>query len=192
VYDTCVILEGSTRKIINRPQMQPPLPSPSPPPTWGVIEELKGNVWVWQRWLAMAGGSRGGQQRRRRQWRGRLSFCIFMKTELGRVRGGRQEAKYPTRKACIRRKLVLLHWEKKCSNPQKYLQQKSLQGYLAERLANAYRIKRIGNFFCPICLYRSAYVLPKRCRCTYVRGLGKIYCSLESGYILVGTYIISD
>jgi hypothetical protein len=51
------------------------------------------------------------------------------------------------------------------------------------------------------CGFGTTYVIPEphvsgiscgRSRlCTYVRGLGKIYYSIQSGYI-VGTYIISD
>jgi hypothetical protein len=59
-------------------------------------------------------------------------YLFFTKTELARGRGVRQEAKYPTGKAHIRRKLVLLHWENKFAQTPKYtLVQKSPRGNLA-------------------------------------------------------------
>jgi hypothetical protein len=78
----------------------------------------------------MAGGGGGGQQRQ--QWP-ELTFHIFLiKTELwivGVLGGGQRRnaisKKYPTRKAYIRRKLVLIHWAKNCSNPQIWLCRKN-------------------------------------------------------------------
>jgi hypothetical protein len=45
----------------------------------GLLEGLKGNIWVQQRWLAMAGGGGGRKQRQRRQG---LTFCSFIETEF--------------------------------------------------------------------------------------------------------------
>jgi hypothetical protein len=75
---------------------------------------------------------------------------------VGVVGGGQRRnaiSKYPTRKAYIRRKLVLIHWAKKLLKPPNMaLKEKLLQGHLASKLANKCHNKGIHQKICPFCL----------------------------------------
>jgi hypothetical protein len=72
---------------------------------------------------AAAGSGWWRQGRATKAAAGGVEFSyFFMKTEFWvRGRGGRQEAKYPIRKAHVCRKSVLLQWAKKIAQTPKYL-----------------------------------------------------------------------